>query len=551
MPTAELFCLCGRRMRPLQRASAALTVIHGHEGEIGNLRWVTGINSSVDEPRHPVRLDLRSTISRIARSPQAQCFACLLIALLLRFPTFGDPYVGADEDFYLLVGQAMHHGAVPYVDIWDRKPLGLFLIYYFFAEFGMSPIAYQVGALLSVSVTAFLVNRIAGRVTGRRGAMLAASLYLGACTILGGIGGQAEIFCNLFVAAAYWLVLRNLAKLQIGAVPAGVHLAMLLLGIAITVKQTSAVAAIVLGIYVVAIILRSPRSRTATWRSAVLFILIGIVPSALIAVAYWSAGYWPQFYQAMISSNVAKGHESPAITHGRVFVIVARLAPLISLSLLSVVQRFTWKPDRAGSLLVAAWLAGAVGSLCVLPNFFLHYALPIAVPLSILCAPFLNRRDLGIMVALVTTAILSDPGHTYNLRVIRASNENMATIAAAMREHAPRGTALVFDGPVYLYALSGLKPLSPLVFPDHLNEASERNVSRLDTRRELERILVSRPSVVVLSDVPSVPDPSAENWKMVKSYADTQCRPVADREVASLIKIYKIRVFGDCATRIT
>jgi len=509
----------------------------------------------VDEPADRIGVNARSALRRIAGSPHAQFVVCLLIALLLRFPTFGDANVGADEDFYLLVGQAMHHGAVPYVDIWDRKPLGLFLIYYFFATLGLSPIAYQIGALLSVSFTAFLVNRIAGRITGRRGAMLAAALYLAACTILGGIGGQAEIFCNLLVTAAYWLVLRNLAQLKMGAVPRGIHLAMLLLGIAITVKQTSAPLAIVLGLFVVALLMRSPRSRSDTWRSAILFVLTGVAPSVLIALVYFSSGYWPQFYEAMISSNMGKGHEAADMTEGRVLVIVARLGPLISLSLLSVVQRSDWKKDlnngRTGSLLIAAWLVGAVASLCVLPNFFLHYALPAAVPLSILSAPFLNRRDLGMVVAVASTAVLTDPGHTFDMRTIKASNENMAAIATAMREHAPRGTALIFDCPVYLYALSGLKPLSPLVFPDHLNQASERNVSLLNTRRELERILTSRPGVVVLSDEPSVPDPSAENWKMVKSYADAQCRLVADRQVFSVIRNYQIRVFGDCATRIT
>jgi len=304
------------------------------------LRWAAGISDSVDEPADRIGVNARSALRRIARSPHAQFFACLLIALLLRFPTFGDPSVGPDEDFYLLVGQAMHHGAVPYVDIWDRKPLGLFLIYYFFAEFGLSPIAYQVGALLSVSITAFLVNRISGRITGRRGALLAATLYLGACTALGGIGGQAEIFCNLFVAAAYWMVLRNLSALQLGAVHPGIHQAMLLLGIAITVKQTSALPAIALGLFVVAIMMRSPRNGTATWRSAFLFILTGVAPSALIAVAYFLSGNWSQFYDAMISSNMVKGHESAGLTLGRELLIVVRLSPLILLSLFSVVERF-------------------------------------------------------------------------------------------------------------------------------------------------------------------------------------------------------------------
>src|SRR3954463_7872291 len=58
--------------------------------------------------------------------------AALLLALLAvvtRLQLFGDPIAGSDEGFYLLVGDRMLHGALPYVDIWDRKPFGLFLLF--------------------------------------------------------------------------------------------------------------------------------------------------------------------------------------------------------------------------------------------------------------------------------------------------------------------------------------------------------------------------------------------------------------------------------------
>ncbi len=49
-------------------------------------------------------------------------FGFLAVALLIRGPTFGYPLLHIDEQFYLLVGDRMLHGALPYVDIWDRKP---------------------------------------------------------------------------------------------------------------------------------------------------------------------------------------------------------------------------------------------------------------------------------------------------------------------------------------------------------------------------------------------------------------------------------------------
>ena len=51
----------------------------------------------------------------------------LALAFVLRAPTFGDPALHTDEEFYFYVGQQMLDGRLPYVDIWDRKPFGFFL----------------------------------------------------------------------------------------------------------------------------------------------------------------------------------------------------------------------------------------------------------------------------------------------------------------------------------------------------------------------------------------------------------------------------------------
>src|SRR3712207_3445789 len=85
-------------------------------------------------------------------------------ALLFRAAFFGNPVIEGDEQFYLLVGDRMRHGLLPYVDIWDRKPVGLFLIYAAVRLLGGEGIwQYQAVAALFAAATAFLVSRIAAR----------------------------------------------------------------------------------------------------------------------------------------------------------------------------------------------------------------------------------------------------------------------------------------------------------------------------------------------------------------------------------------------------
>ena len=87
------------------------------------------------------------TIARDDTGTRLAVALLFLAAFLLRMPHFGDPLYQIDEQFYLLVGDRMLHGAIPFVDIWDRKPIGLFLL---FAAIRLLPgdgiLAYQLVA---------------------------------------------------------------------------------------------------------------------------------------------------------------------------------------------------------------------------------------------------------------------------------------------------------------------------------------------------------------------------------------------------------------------
>ncbi|MDB5738237.1 MAG: hypothetical protein JWO65_1905, partial [Sphingomonas bacterium] len=61
---------------------------------------------------------------RIRITPIVATLIVTIVAILARWPVFGNPVVQIDEEFYLLVGDRLLHGAIPYVDIWDRKPIG-------------------------------------------------------------------------------------------------------------------------------------------------------------------------------------------------------------------------------------------------------------------------------------------------------------------------------------------------------------------------------------------------------------------------------------------
>ena len=126
--------------------------------------------SAVAEVRAP---RLPSLAAALATLPNWSIL--LLAAIAVRAIAFGNPVVHVDEEFYFVTAQRMLEGAVPYVDIWDRKPIGLFLIYLPAAAFGV-PLGiwvYQLMALTSVVLTAMLIARLAGHAGWGKGGLVA------------------------------------------------------------------------------------------------------------------------------------------------------------------------------------------------------------------------------------------------------------------------------------------------------------------------------------------------------------------------------------------
>ena len=167
-------------------------------------------------------------------------------AVFLRWPTIGHPLLHMDENFYLLVGNRMvQDGVWPYVDIWDRKPVGLFVLYAALSAIKSdSFVPYQVAALFSATLTAWIIVRIASGIVAQTPAFTGGILYLVGLTFFGGYGGQAPVFYNLIVAAAALVLVRTvMGNVETNIRPnrrlfSGGCLCMLLIGIAMQIKYS-------------------------------------------------------------------------------------------------------------------------------------------------------------------------------------------------------------------------------------------------------------------------------------------------------------------------
>jgi 4-amino-4-deoxy-L-arabinose transferase-like glycosyltransferase len=134
----------------------------------------------------------------------------LALAVLFRLPYFFRDVIDWDESVFILMGQSIADGNLPYTEVWDNKPPGGFalfaIIQYLFPH---SLLAIRLFGAALVSLTAFLTYRLAVTVMPREAALLAGTLSCFAVSLLGSSGQSVmmEHVANPFILLALLLAI--------------------------------------------------------------------------------------------------------------------------------------------------------------------------------------------------------------------------------------------------------------------------------------------------------------------------------------------------------
>lgn len=477
----------------------------------------------------------------LLRNSLAQFAVLLAVALALRGYTFGDPNLFIDEAFYFAAGNAMHHGALPYVDIWDRKPFGLFAIYYLIAGVSSSPAAYQIAATLFAALTAWTIGRIVRLWSDWLGALGAGIAYLFLLAPFQGFGGQSPVFYNLFIAVAALLIAKSAPALREGKVSTAVPLAMLGAGMAITIKSTALFEAAFLGLFALAAIWPAPLSASARLKHGLAWALIGASPTLAIMAGYALAGHWSEYWQAMTGANLSSDRWDAYSAQIRFRLMLNALAPLLALAAFGVLEL-----QGQARRFVLPWIVAALIGLAAFPYFHMHYALPLLVPLCVAAGAFLARKWIGPLAVVALCALAFSRSPALDWDHTARSKAAMERLATAIQEHDGGRGLLVYEGPPFLYTMTEQPFPSPLAFPAHLYHAIERDVSHLGTLAEIKRVIASRPGVVIMTQEPRDGPLNEETYALVDAYVRANCRLVRQEEAPERLRTDKVLVWGDC-----
>lgn len=231
-----------------------------------------------------------------------------------------------DEHTFGLMAQDVLRGNLPYVEAFDNKPPGLFLLLaLFFKIFGSDFIALRAFGDLSVFVTAVLVRALARRAAGEGPALIAAVMVIGLSALPIAQSTLSEWPAIMFVTGALLFALRRPASTR-AAFGAGV-----LMAFAVLTRMNLAYAALAMGcVYAASWALRGP----FPGRALVAFSVGGLLPLAALFLTYAWAGRLDLLILGMITVPLSYGEGASyatffAFSFSEVLSLVKR-APLTS-----------------------------------------------------------------------------------------------------------------------------------------------------------------------------------------------------------------------------
>lgn len=453
----------------------------------------------------------------------------ILAALASRFAWFGNPVADYDEQLYSLIGARIVDGMLPYVDLWDRKPMGLFAIYAASRALGgPAPACFQLLAACFAGVGAWQVYRLALPLSERLTAAGCGVIYLFLLDTYGNHSGQSETFF-LPLMLGMLMLLRDQPVSVDNAVPRYAA-AMALGGIALQIKYTVLPQCLFFGAYALYRLMRAGMPGRSLLKAAVVFALLGLAPTFLVALLYAAFGD----FDAFVYANFVSFFERAPYSGGRFNPRILQIAMPLVLFLCGGAY-MAMREGRSGDTgwnLYLLWSFASLASVFLPSTIYPYYFAALAPSAILVGVPLLNHKGpLGpLPLIAVLAATLASSGIARALRETPGESARFEQLGKAVTPHVsstgPTGCLYVFDGPTALYERTGSCLPTRFIYPDHLNNALEQAALGTDQAAEVQRILKTRPGVIVTSAEPVTPQNPA-SLKAVHLAIARHYRPLA------------------------
>jgi 4-amino-4-deoxy-L-arabinose transferase-like glycosyltransferase len=446
-----------------------------------------------------------------------------LAALLFRLTSFVPAVVDTDEGLYLVQAREWLNGGWPLVAAWDMHPIGAPLLFALaFLAFGVSVEAARLLGIICVAATACALYAAVRGVGGpRRVGVGAGVLYCAQSVLLGGLCTNTEILIAPFVTGAVAIGLHATARALAPVPQAPGWLAVtgmgLLIGCALLVKQVVVPeGCFAFALLVLPALMRRVLPLGRAIGMAALYAALCVAPFMLAGFVYWTQGWLDQYLDGSLLAPFRYSLER--IPGPEALRRIGAAALLLGFALgAAIVAVAAWRPRGLPEPLplltgvTVLWFAVASAAIAGPGFYFAHYFLLWLPPLSLLAAIgawwmalLLARRGSLRLTFILLIGLIAGQAWLIEAqsRLERGPGlmhpDPVREVSARVAEAVgPAGDAFVANYHPTVYVLSGARLSTRFPFPAHLTGVFE-DLSDTSTEAELERVLASRPRVIVV-----------------------------------------------------
>lgn len=451
----------------------------------------------------------------------------LIISIIIRLPFFFFDQINHDEGTFILMGQSILDGHLPYTDLWDFKPPLAFVFYAIpIALFGKSIVAVRLAGALCVALTSFFTYHVGKTLWTHRAGTVSATLFVFLSSLLP--RGQATMTEHValvpLIAALSLMTARQ-------PTPAVLFFSGVLMGIASMIRLNLAYVTVILGVFLA--LSARPLRLGEVLKRGIAYAAGSCVIVILTYLPYGVTGYHKIWWSSVVSAPLAYAASQLSLREalGRQLMFIwETLSPardsafgvnalvwLGGIAGLAVIYS-QWKnaPEKKkyGLMLLLVFLLGTGISIVKSGVAPAHYLIQVVPFMSLAAAAFLNvvlsgsARWPSVIVVSLALAMSAKPViHEYRVMVSRVLSGAALThgpayeIAEYLRKENASGESIYMMTDHIVYWLIDAKP--PSNSPIHPSNIARGYVleaflgENTSTEVEMAKVLAQKPKFIV------------------------------------------------------
>jgi 4-amino-4-deoxy-L-arabinose transferase-like glycosyltransferase len=436
----------------------------------------------------------------------------LLLSLILRLPFFFPDVIDWDESTFILMGQSILDGHLPYTELWDNKPPLAFVCFaVFIVLFGKSIVAIRFAGALCVALVSFLIYLIGKTIWSDRIGILGATQFITISSVL----PEAQAIMTEHLALVPLMGALSLLVAQ-KPTPLILFAAGILMAISTLIRLNLAYVVVIIGLLVV---FQKPlRSSAEFLKRGLAYACGNLLVVFLTYIPYAIANYQQTWWSSVIFAPWiyanSQSKSSWDVIGLNVLCVLILIGGWLGLKLLfRRWKKISQVQQNQLTLLVVFFLATEI-SILKSGASYSHYIIQLYPFFGLIAALLLNtflpskvRLRTVITVLSILAILLSEIFTKYQIIADRALAGQPLTYGPGYEIATYLNRENVSQEPVYMmsdhiaYWLTDLKPLTKLT--THPSNISREYLlkallgSEATTETEMAKILAQQPKFIV------------------------------------------------------